>query len=90
MDAKSKAIFINSVADGKEIACPSCGTINKADGKYCIACGKALAESPATEPKPAFTAVTEKKSTYVEPRSVFAQGLPEWSLEPPQVIVRRH
>lgn len=26
---------------------------------------------------------------YVEPESVFAQGLPEWSIEPPQVMVRR-
>ncbi|MBR5307803.1 MAG: zinc ribbon domain-containing protein [Clostridia bacterium] len=27
---------------------------------------------------------------YVEPKSVFAEGLPEWSIEPPQVVVRRH
>ena len=27
---------------------------------------------------------------YVEPSCVFAQGLPEWSIEPPQVMVRRH
>ena len=26
---------------------------------------------------------------YEEPVSVFAQGLPEWSVEPPQVMVRR-
>lgn len=26
---------------------------------------------------------------YVEPKSVFAEGLPEWSIEPPQVVVRR-
>lgn len=29
-------------------------------------------------------------SKYVEPNSVFAEGLPSWSLEPPQVLVRRH
>ena len=27
---------------------------------------------------------------YEEPNNVFAQGLPEWSIEPPQVMVRRH
>lgn len=26
---------------------------------------------------------------YAEPKSVFAEGLPEWSIEPPQVVVRR-
>ena len=26
---------------------------------------------------------------YVEPKSVFAEGLPEWTIEPPQVVVRR-
>lgn len=29
-------------------------------------------------------------SKYVEPNNVFAEGLPEWSIEPPQVMVRRH
>lgn len=27
---------------------------------------------------------------YVEPSNAFAEGLPEWSIEPPQVMVRRH
>lgn len=26
---------------------------------------------------------------YVEPNNVFAQGLPDWTIEPPQVMVRR-
>ena len=26
---------------------------------------------------------------YVEPESVFAEGLPSWDIEPPQVVVRR-
>lgn len=39
-------------------------------------------------------AVQEKKTLketfrYVEPNTVFASGLPEWSIEPPQVMVRR-
>ncbi len=29
------------------------------------------------------------KSSYKEPESVFAQGLPEWDIVPPQIMVRR-
>ena len=61
-------------------------------------------ETEKQEAAPAFTPVNEVKaeepvvkapeavkpvSNYVEPESVFAQGLPEWSIEPPQVVVRR-
>ena len=37
------------------------------------------------EPVKIFQTVVEDD----EPESVFAQGLPEWSIEPPQVMVRR-
>ncbi len=33
--------------------------------------------------------IVEKTVVYVEPESVFAQGLPAWNVEPPQVVVRR-
>ena len=61
-------------------------------------------EDEKKEVAPAFTPVNEVKAeepevkapeavkpvnNYVEPESVFAQGLPEWSVEPPQVVVRR-
>lgn len=32
--------------------------------------------------------VNPEKET-IEPTDTFAQGLPQWSLEPPQVVVRR-
>lgn len=32
---------------------------------------------------------TKEPFKYVPPASAFAQGLPEWSIEPPQVMVRR-
>ncbi len=43
----------------------------------------------------AFESMKEPKTSikvtkYVEPNNVFAQGLPEWSIEPPQIMVRRH
>lgn len=121
MDAKSKANFINSVAGGQEIPCPDCNTLNKADSKFCISCGKSLIASeandtpafapvqesapafaPVQDDAPAFAAAEEPAFApaepvkqaktapqYEEPMSVFAQGLPEWSIEPPQVMVRR-
>jgi predicted RNA-binding Zn-ribbon protein involved in translation (DUF1610 family) len=42
---------------------------------------------------PAFESVQEapaKKIKYIEPGNAFAQGLPDWSIEPPQIMVRRH
>lgn len=96
MDAKSKANFINSVAAGASVTCPKCSTANKSDSKYCISCGTDLsAPRNAQNSTPAFEQVKEPKSpenasNYVEPKSVFAEGLPEWTLEPPQVMVRRH
>jgi len=30
-----------------------------------------------------------QETTNTEPRSALAKGLPEWSLEPPEVLVRR-
>ncbi|MDY4488145.1 MAG: zinc ribbon domain-containing protein [Candidatus Limivicinus sp.] len=96
MDAKSKANFINSVAAGTTVPCPKCGAANKRESKFCRACGTEIVFSKETkESVPAFEKVNEKRnnentSTYEEPNSVFAEGLPEWSIEPPQVMVRRH
>ena len=47
-------------------------------------------EVKAEEPVVKAPEVVKPVSNYVEPESVFAQGLPEWSVEPPQVVVRRH
>ena len=96
MDAKIRANFINSVASGEGIPCPNCNTMNKTDSSFCIACGAKLLkmETSTQNTVPAFsqideTRVEETMSKYVEPESVFAQGLPSWSIEPPQVMVRR-
>lgn len=42
MDAKSKAQFINSVAGGQGIPCPSCNTLNEPDSLFCVSCGTKL------------------------------------------------
>ncbi len=96
MDAKSKANFINSVATGISIPCPKCGTTNESDSKFCISCGAELSTPQTSQTNaPAFEQVKEQEapvqtSKYVEPNNVFAEGLPDWSIEPPQVMVRRH
>lgn len=94
MDAKSKANFINAVASGANVPCPKCGASNKADSKFCVSCGAEIAAVQETQNNtPAFEPAKEvptKTIKYVEPNNVFAQGLPDWSIEPPQVMVRRH
>ena len=148
MDARSKASFINAVADGQLLVCPNCQFGNPLDSRFCIKCGHQLnenkpvdtapafatveetpaasqspafasveetpavsqspafasvEESPAVSQSPAFAAVEEKAAKTKapafasvpvvqeeeEPKSAFAQGLPEWSLEPPMMVVRR-
>ena len=118
MDARSKASFVNAVADGQLLVCPNCQFGNPLDSRFCIKCGHQLKENkpvdtapafataeetPAVSQSPAFSSVEEKSSkvkapAFVsvpvaqeeeEPKSAFAQGLPEWSLEPPMMVVRR-
>lgn len=103
MDAKSRANFINSVASGQKIPCSKCNVLNEADSKFCEACGaplEARKESNDVAFAPLTQAATETQEdatkapakvaeTYVDDKNVFAEGLPEWNIEPPQVMVRR-
>lgn len=96
MDAKSKAKFINSIAEGKAIPCPQCNTANKPDAKFCTACGAKLITTSEQDDTPASASVSENKQQPAvvkvkdnEAKSVFAEGLPAWDILPPQVIVRR-
>lgn len=102
MDARSKANFINAVAGGQSVPCPRCNAMNKATAKFCVACGAPLARkeedsavpfAPAKRAEPAPPETAEKTVRpaveYQEPESVFAEGLPDWDIEPPQVVVRR-
>lgn len=90
MDAKSRANFINSVAAGETIPCPTCNAANKPGAKFCLSCGTEL-KAPAAS-APAFSSVEEAPAAaekYSEPVSAFAEGLPTWDIVPPQVMVRR-
>ena len=46
--------------------------------------------APAFAPAKERTVAPLKAKKYIEPQSAFAEGLPEWSIEPPQVPLRRH
>lgn len=103
MDAKSRANFINSVASGQKIPCSKCNVLNEADSKFCEACGATLevnkeADNAAFAPLKKVAdevqgdipkAPTRMAVTYVDDNNIFAEGLPEWNIEPPQVMVRR-
>ncbi len=77
---------VSSVVIGKKIICPNCGAENSPGNKICTICGREII--------PALSAInsknTRKLNEYVKPNTVFAQGLPEWNLEPPNVVIRRH
>lgn len=96
MDAKSKASFINSVAAGQTIPCPKCNVANKPDSRFCISCGAEMSVLTAKNGDTVFSTVSndsqpviKKNEAYIEPVSVFAEGLPSWDVVPPQIMVRR-
>ncbi len=98
MDSKSKANFINSVADGKVIPCTVCGTENDSNDKNCTVCGSKLISKIDLSKKDEKTAfnkidndaseVNKDKEQNFE-KSILADGLPSWDIMPPQVVVRR-
>ncbi len=47
MEAKTNANIINAVANGTQVPCPNCNTMNEADSRFCMTCGTLLV--PATE-----------------------------------------
>lgn len=98
MDAKSKANFINSVGSVEMVNCPACGSANKANRSVCFLCGAPMhATEGAETSKQEFASIDQNsqeapavvQKPYVEPSCAFAEGLPDWSIEPPQLGVRR-
>lgn len=125
MNVMDRVNFINSVASGEVVICPSCGAQNKSGDTFCLTCGERLAskkqnsgsasssqtadKSQETGSLPASGEVAFKQVEDIpqkqgskiplaqvaeipqepEPIAVFAQGLPEWNIEPPQVFVKR-
>ena len=63
MNPKMRANFINSVASGQKIICPSCNTLNDADSSFCMTCGTKLEGAVTTtdesSSQPAFNSTSE-------------------------------
>lgn len=140
MEAKMRANFINSVASGQKIPCPSCNTLNDSDADFCFSCGQKIKRENAfdnTDDNSQYQSVSKntcpscnkqndldanfcafcgysfsqnidapmsddsktKKQAFKfvepiiedteEPVSAFANGLPSWSIVPPNIMVRR-
>ena len=51
MDAKSKARFINSVAGGQGVPCPSCNYMNPPGAVFCRTCGTRLQPEEPVQPE---------------------------------------
>jgi len=72
--------------------CSKCGTGLVDTAKFCSKCGTTCPVDSAEPEAAAFVPVIKPKPQVpqqVESPSVFAEGLPEWSIEPPMVVVRR-
>ncbi len=99
MSAKKRAAFINAVAEKKSIPCPSCNSANEPESRFCCVCGAQLpapsssADSSLSLSKTneaAFGSINSSLQVSEQtPKGIFAEGMPEWNLEPPQVVVRR-
>lgn len=77
MDTNKTSDSIRKAAAGNTSGCPYCGAENKPGDRFCGICGKEMHPEQKG-----------LKKDFSDNR-IFAQGLPDWSLEPPQVVVRR-
>lgn len=77
--------------------CASCGeslikelkTENSAAETIPFTSIKQTSEKKKTEPQVEQKKIEKPVDPYIEPASVFAEGLPDWDIKPPQVMVRR-
>lgn len=81
MDAKTNANIINAVANGTQVPCPNCNTMNEADSRFCMTCGAPLVRAmkpnvQEEQPVPQIP-VTEVSSTEAPFATVNAVNEPE-------------
>lgn len=85
---------VNSAINGNIIFCPKCGVKGNASYAYCQICGERLdlaKSNGLNDSSRRENSNIGQVNNEVENNNAlaFAQGLPEWSLEPPQIMVRR-
>lgn len=76
MSGETKANMIHAVVANEKTVCPKCQSLNETGALYCASCGLDFKE------------MEKSVQAYLD-KSVFAEGLPDWSIEPPQVVIRR-
>ena len=85
---------VNSAINGDIIFCSKCGVKNNAGYAFCQVCGERLDLAKISSLHPPL----QRENSNMESVNndvgninslAFAQGLPEWSLEPPHMMVRR-
>lgn len=81
MENEEKEILAQ--ASVSKTICPNCGSKNPVGNKYCLICGSVLQKEGSLSEKSA-------GSLFSKDSSRFVQGIPAWSIEPPQIVVRRH
>lgn len=82
--AKNKASSKFCMSCGKEIK----PAVKTSDSEPAFApAAEVVLKAPVKEEEKIVNIPEQEK--YIEPQSVFAQGLPSWNIEPPQVVVRR-
>lgn len=102
MQAKTETDLINAAAAGRIKVCPNCQASNDVDARCCTTCGSEFEQKAGSQEEAPFATVDEVAATVEsgtgqkvsvqyqqKSNSVFAEGLPLWTLEPPQVVVRR-
>lgn len=67
------ANIINAIADGIQIQCPKCKSMNDGGSRFCMCCGTSLVQSNKTETVP-FAAISEPDSSDPE-KSVHREGM---------------
>lgn len=94
MSVKNKNVFSKTDGSGSIVLCSACGAKNKCDDKNCYACGAKLdVHNDKNMETLAFQPVKESNDTNIQhsttSTNAFAQGLPSWTVEPPQIMIRR-
>lgn len=105
MDNITGKALIDAIKVGKIKICPSCGKQNSIENDFCEACGRRLKgqdevqkvafKSVTEDENREADKIKDIKVQFMAPieideqHNAFAEGLPDWSVEPPQVVVRR-
>ena len=79
------------VKKAEPAAAPAFEPVKKVEPAETLAFEPVKKAEPAVAPafEPVKNTEVRRKEVYQEPKSVFAKGLPDWDMVPPQVMVRR-